>query len=594
MRSKIKKEDIYMEQTAKSNYEYKINQINFKNNKSIKPSKITVFVGANNCGKTQLLKDMLKYILGDSDDLVLLDNLNLNYPSSLNEFKDVCSMNFVQRNGQQQLQFLNATLDNLSDGIVGHNLKDLLENYLKNNRDQFRKFTGSGIVTFLSTDNRLNLVKRCETAKDFVRLGPSKVLEALFLAGTDVVNQIREQVKNIFDLEIYFDDSEPGVLQFRVGHDFSKISQNRMDQINQLSQFPILDNQGDGLRSFVGILTSIISLSRPVIFLDEPEAFLHPPQAMKLGAIIAELIKDSHQIFISTHSADFLRGLLSTTKEAEIVHLSREGENNTNVRVLDNEMLNKIIADPLLSSSRVLEGMFYKGVVATEADADAVFYQRLYQMIGSSDEIHFINAHNKQTLKKIIEPYKCLGIRCALIADADVIRNKHEFMDIIRLIANEETRDTILQERTQVYESFKNKDKRTILYELQSDLKMLVNQELPTNIDVESVLFEFRKMLKKLRDDSDELGRFKQEGRASLTIELQKTFDDLLIHCADLGLFIVPVGELESWLLDYGIDRKSNKSKWISEALNRIYEIEFNNEKEIWKFMNSLKKYFIQ
>ena len=43
--------------------------------------------------------------------------------------------------------------------------------------------------------------------------------------------------------------------------------------------------------------------------------------------------------------------------------------------------------------------MFYKGVVATEADADAVFYQRLFQKIGASDEIASVDKgiHNKTT-----------------------------------------------------------------------------------------------------------------------------------------------------------------------------------------------------
>lgn len=200
---------------------------------------------------------------------------------------------------------------------------------------------------------------------------------------------------------------------------------------SQVSRYPILDNQGDGLRSYVGMISALMSLSKPIILLDEPEAFLHPPQAMQLGMSIANLVKDSQQIFISTHSADFLRGLLSSTNDAVIVHLSRPTETLTKANVLDSDTLNTIIKDPLLSSSRVLEGMFYKGVVATEADADAVFYQRLFQKIGASDEIHFVNAHNKQTLKKVIQPYQNLGIKFALIADADVIRDKVEFESLI-------------------------------------------------------------------------------------------------------------------------------------------------------------------
>lgn len=198
-------------------------------------------------------------------------------------------------------------------------------------------------------------------------------------------------------------------MEFKVGNNFSLVSNNPQEAFEQLSGYPLLDTQGDGLRSVLGMISAIVSAKKPVLLLDEPEAFLHPPQALQLGEIISGLVEPSQQIFIAiaTHSADFLRGLLSSTRDAVIIHLDRV-ENITEANVLDSATLNQIITDPLLSSSRVLEGMFYKGVVATEADADTVFYQRLFQKIGSADEVHFVNAHNKQTLKKIIDPYKNL------------------------------------------------------------------------------------------------------------------------------------------------------------------------------------------
>lgn len=68
---------------------------------------------------------------------------------------------------------------------------------------------------------------------------------------------------------------------------------------------------------------------------------------------------------------------------------------------------------------------------------------------------------------------------------------------------------------------------------------------------IASALFDFRKGLKKLRDDADELANLKERGRKALDADVatQQEFDKLLEHCASSGLFIVPVGELESWLL---------------------------------------------
>lgn len=257
----------------------------------------------------------------------------------------------------------------------------------------------------------------------------------------------------------------------------------------------------------------------------------------------------------------------------------------------------QIVTDPLLSSSRVLDGMFYKGVVATEADADAVFYQRLFQKIGAADEVHFVNAHNKQTLKKIIGPYQKLGIKFAMIADADVIRDKREFSDILQVTSDEQLKSQILQEREIIMKHFQVRNKYAVLYELQAKTKELAEQPLIPETadpdDIASALFDFRSNLKKLRDDSDELSEFKKYGRASLPSELQPNFDNLWKCCASEGLFIVNVGELESWMVDYDIERTSNKSKWISKALNKLFEIEYDDSKAIRKFVDALRIYLV-
>lgn len=580
-------------------YNYRINKINLKNCNSFKPGKVNVFVGANNCGKTQLLKDILGYIEGSLTVPTIIKDLELSYPSSWEEFAARYNIDITDtKNGIQQIRHIAPTL---AGSPIALQQIDLL-NYLKMNlqepdKQKFRKYTGPGMVTFLNTDNRLILPKKC-TVQNLQTNGPKNVLEALYTAELEAPNRIQKLIKKTFNTDIYFDFTEPGTLQFRIGHDFSQIPKDSRAAYSQISQYPILDNQGDGLRSYVGIISALMAISKPIILLDEPEAFLHPPQALQLGMIISELISESQQIFIATHSSDFLRGILSSPKkEAVIVHLSRVEETSTEINVMDSNTLNKIIKDPLLSSSRVLEGMFYKGVVATESDADAVFYQRLFQKIGSSDEIHFVNVHNKQTLKKVICPYQTLGIKFALIADADVIRDKQEFKNIIDAIADIDIAKEIMDEREAVYSYFQKQNKYEILEQLRTKTLELANRNIPCSDDkpqiIASALFDFRKELNKLREDSDELSNFKKNGRQALKDDktIYDKFDKLLEHCSSLGLFIVPVGELESWLVDYELERISNKSKWITKALEKLFCIEYDPEKEIWKFIASLKAY---
>ena len=46
---------------------------------------------------------------------------------------------------------------------------------------------------------------------------------------------------------------------------------------------PLLDKQGDGMKSYAGILFEAVVANLDITLIDEPEAFLHPPQMRRLG-----------------------------------------------------------------------------------------------------------------------------------------------------------------------------------------------------------------------------------------------------------------------------------------------------------------------
>ena len=93
-------------------YNYRINEINLKNGANFQPGRVNVFVGANNCGKTQLLKDILAYINGSSTAPVILSNLELSYPSAWEEFVTRYPMDITDTNlGMQQIRHISPTLD---------------------------------------------------------------------------------------------------------------------------------------------------------------------------------------------------------------------------------------------------------------------------------------------------------------------------------------------------------------------------------------------------------------------------------------------------------------------------------------------------
>ena len=139
----------------------------------------------------------------------------------------------------------------------------------------------------------------------------------------------------------------------------------------------MLDTQGDGFRSFVGVVLSLLMSKGRIVLLDEPEAFLHPAQARQLGHWIAEHSKHSaEQVIVATHNSSFLSGILASDQAVNIFRLNRKGDRTT-YTLIPSKATADLAKSPILSSQRVLESVFYKGVVVCEADA-VLALEKLY------------------------------------------------------------------------------------------------------------------------------------------------------------------------------------------------------------------------
>ena len=581
-----------------SPYKFEITKILFKSGNQIQPGRINIFVGANNCGKTRLLKEIFEFTIGDIGNKILLKWVSLPKPKTWKELTKVCHFEIVNTSSGQAIRhkFL-ASRKHPTLEHFGYDLESEIDSILQNQSswDFLRKRLGGSLVMYLNTDNRLNLIKSRQSNNN--PEVPESLLEALYRSGSDKTKILNDYCWKFFRKKVFLSPYTGVKVEMKIGNDFADLPSDPQDARDKLNTVPGLDDQGDGMRSVIGIIAALCAVKKPIILLDEPEAFLHPPQAMQLGEAINNLINSSQQLFVATHSADFLRGLLSKTQDVNIIHIERAIDDKVTISILDAPTLKQIITDPLLSSSRVLDGLFYKGVVVTEGDADATFYQRAFQMIGAANEIHFINAHNKQTLKKVITPYQKLGIKFALVADADVLREKHDMEEILQITDDAALKERVLKQIENVLDYFKVKSSLDVMLELRKEILLFVSSELMTETlnrkNSNAALFELRKKLKELRDETDDLRDFKRQGRCALDEKHQAYFDSLWKDCASIGFFIVPVGELESWLVDYGVARKSNKAKWITEALQKLNEIEFDKNKELWKFINKLQEYFV-
>jgi hypothetical protein len=207
--------------------------------------------------------------------------------------------------------------------------------------------------------------------------------------------------------------------------------------VTELEKLPLLHEQGDGMRSFVGVLLHALIVKHSILLIDEPEAFLHPPQARLLGQMLTKESPKGRQLFVGTHSGDFLRGILdSNTRNVRVIRLNRVGNTN-HVRELKNVDIQALWSDPLLRYSNVLDGLFHQMVVVCEGDADCRFYGAILDAVYESKpdatkpDIMFIHCGGKGRIPVVVKALRGLGVPTAVVADFDVLQEEQDLSRIV-------------------------------------------------------------------------------------------------------------------------------------------------------------------
>ncbi|MGA7107310.1 MAG: AAA family ATPase, partial [Terracidiphilus sp.] len=211
-----------------------------------------------------------------------------------------------------------------------------------------------------------------------------------------------------------------------------------IDYIKELEKLTPIQAQGDGMRSFLGILLFTTLGHEPVMLVDEPEAFLHPPQARHLGNFLVSEGDSYQQLFVATHSGDVLRGMLSSAStRIRVLRLRRSGDVNI-TRQLDNSQIARVRSDPLLRYSNILDGLFHERVVVCESDADCRFYSAIMDSIfdvGPEEErkpdIMFEHCGGKERLPLVIRSLRELEVPISVVTDFDVLNDEQPLRNIL-------------------------------------------------------------------------------------------------------------------------------------------------------------------
>ncbi|MBK0124626.1 ATP-binding protein [Pantoea sp. S61] len=532
---------------------------------SLELTPLTIFVGPNNSGKSRALVDIESQLKANTVSRGEVINKVIIKPLTNKEAEEELKFLQVKPENNEVIHENHIIISRLSmegTGVIRAqiSLPDILREF--QNPNVITRYSLSQYYSMhtlrLNGRSRLSLTSQ-QPANDL--LGPPINNLSFLFKNDEARKELRDIVFSAFGKYCVIDPTNIGHLRIRLS-DVPPIDEREergwdADSVEFHSKATLVSEASDGVNAFIGMMISLIAGSPKVTLIDEPEAFLHPSLCSKLGKDISRVCAHSNKnVFIATHSANFLMGCVQGKVPLNIVRLTYDGKKGTS-RLLTKEQLTPLMRNPLLRSIGVLNALFYNYVIVTEADADRAFYQEINERLLAEGDPRgiegclFLNAQNKQTVWDIIKPLRELGIPSVGIVDIDILKEGGAVWKkpMSGAFFPEIKHETLNAERIALLNAFKDTEK---------------NMKTEGGINL--------------------LG--------SANKEACETFFEGL---SDYGVFIVPNGEIESWLQSLEISR--NKNTWLASIFEKMGENPLNDsyvrpsDDDVWGFIGKVKEW---
>ncbi|MFC0190497.1 ATP-dependent endonuclease [Fictibacillus aquaticus] len=500
----------------------------------VEGDKITIFVGPNNSGKSLVLREVEEYFTNANQDFKLLEGIMLKTPSleELSDYYNNYKINDPHLITDSNYVYLKKrTVNGKIEPVHIH--KATMDQGLQGDQNYFQYFLQNYYGMFLlrlDGSTRFHLTSPQEGGD--LSASPTNILMDLFINDESRL-RIREIIADAFGKYFVIDPTSMLTLRIKLS-DVPPVDKSEEQALDFRarkfhSEATDIKDLSDGIKAFTGIITSVFSGDSKILLIDEPEAFLHPPLARKLGLRLAQLAPERNATLIAaTHSSDFIMGCIQSGKEINIIRLTYQ-DGASSAKLLSSSDLTNLMKDPLLRSSGVLSSLFHDTVIITESDADRAFYQEINERLISSGQkginsCLFLNAQNKQTIHRILGPLRNLGIKAAAIVDIDVVK-----------------------EGGQVWAN------------------LLRSANIPSTL-IEP-LNNLRHNVKQYFENTG--SNMKRDGGIQLLEDDEKAAcQNLFEQLKNYGIFIVPNGELESWMKNFGIP--GHGPAWLMSMFERM------------------------
>ena len=511
---------------------------------ALDPEDVVVLVGPNNSGKSAALRELEGHFSGNRRTIVL-DSLVSRISGTKEEFQE-----FVTKHANKRFENGSYFFSGYQWALSGSSID--LPSYWPNNLTSFKPM----FCLRLQTESRIKdsdppsaINTRAEALAHPIHI---------LLDDDELEIKISKYFREAFDDDLILDRTPARTISLLVGNRPVPDSKSGEDRLTKSYRervyartIPLLE-QGDGMRSFASVILHLLApTTASVLLLDEPEAFLHPPQARLLGKIIAAEKSPGSQLFVATHSPDVLQGLIDAGPERlRVLRMQRDGAVNR-IKELDKERVKQISSDPLMNYSSVLSGVFHERVIICESDADCMFYRSILDIPGvrgnRPPDVLFVHASGKDRMAALASTLVALDVPVDIVADIDAIRDETGLRKIIDALGGDWS--AIEPAANTVRMSVDNGMPRLSIHQTREGIRNVLDNETLGDQSEQQLKMKISSVFR----SASPWDTVKHNGESAFPAgDATQQFQRLQELCREVGLWIVPVGEMEGFCRSIG------------------------------------------
>lgn len=279
----------------------------------------------------------------------------------------------------------------------------------------------------------------------------------------------------------------------------------------------------------------------------------------QLGETLATEVRG--QLIVATHSSDIMRGFLEGTKgNVRILRISREANKNI-VREAPPGVIRELWEKPLLRYSNALDGVFHEQTILCEDDSDC----RLVNSVGDYTatrrrrrwkDTAYIPTGGKDRIPSVAKILRQIGVPVKAVFDIDVLSDKGLVKSAVDAFGG--NWGNVKPYWSRVDSAVRDGVQCKTIPEIKTSITTLLQNAAESDLPKSDIYAEIKqtKPWKKL----------KSYGAIGLPSgQVQKDYETLRDKLERIGIYLVPVGEVENFCREIGLHGPKFVTKLLSE-----------------------------